>query len=330
VRLGFLIEEAAMPSNESAANRVWGLEKHGIKNVANAYWDLPTPALHEQVVQRREGMIAHLGPLVVRTGSHTGRSPNDKFIVDEPSNHDKIWWGNINRPFDVQAFEHLHHRQLAYLQDKDIFVQDCYAGADPNYRVPIRVVTETAWHSLFARNLFIRELDLEKLSRHQPEFTIINTPRFHAVPELDGTRSDAFIVVHFGRKLVLIGGTSYAGEIKKSVFTVLHYLLPRQHVLSMHCSANYGSDKDDVALFFGLSGTGKTTLSTAPDRTLIGDDEPAVVSLILDAGASGYVLKRTAATDLLPAVEVALRGGTYVSPTLSKRAPAQGDEVETT
>ncbi len=262
-----------MAANDGIASHAWGLDKHGIENEANAFWNLTTPALHEQAVQRREGLVAHLGPLVVRTGSHTGRSPNDKFIVDEPSSHDEIWWGSINHPFTEAAFNHLHHRQLAYLQDKDLFIQDCYAGADPRYRVPIRVITETAWHSMFSRNMFIRELDPDKLRQHKPEFTVIQTPRFHAVPELDGTNSDAFIVVHFGRKLILIGGTSYAGEIKKSVFTIMHYLLPHQHVLSMHCAANYGKSKDDVALFFGLSGTGKTTLSTSPDRTLIGDDE---------------------------------------------------------
>ncbi|RMF86768.1 MAG: phosphoenolpyruvate carboxykinase (ATP), partial [Nitrospinota bacterium] len=250
----------------------YGLEKHGIKNVNTAYWNLTTSALYEEAVRRREGLIAHLGPLVVRTGHHTGRAPNDKFIVKEPSSEEKIWWGPVNRPFDPAKFEALYHRLLAYLQGKDIFIQDCFACADPEYRLPIRVITETAWHNLFARNMFIQQHDRAKLVDHVPEFTVINLPRFHAVPEVDGTNSEVFILINFARKLILIGGTSYAGEIKKSIFSVLNYLLPQERVLSMHCSANVGPD-GDTALFFGLSGTGKTTLSADPHRTLIGDDE---------------------------------------------------------
>jgi phosphoenolpyruvate carboxykinase (ATP) len=249
----------------------YDLENHGIKNVADIYWNLPTPALYEEAVRRREGAIAHLGPLVVRTGHHTGRSPNDKFIVREPSSEDKIWWGKVNRPFESERFDALYHRLLAYLQMKDVFVQDCFVGADPQYQVPIRIITETAWHSLFARNIFIQATP-EQLERHVPEFTVIDTPRFHAMPALDGTQSEVFITVNFGQKLVLIGGTSYAGEIKKSVFTIMNYLLPLGQVLSMHCSANVGM-RGDVALFFGLSGTGKTALSADPERSLIGDDE---------------------------------------------------------
>ncbi len=249
-----------------------GLEAHGITNVDTVYWNLPTPALYEQAVRRREGHIAHLGPLVVRTGQHTGRSPNDKFIVREPSSEGKVWWGKINRPFDPGKFEGLHHRLLAYLQGRDLFVQNCYAGADPAYRIPIRIITETAWHNLFARTMFILEPDPAKLAAHVPDFTVINAPNFHALPEVDGTNSQVFIVVNFQRKLVLIGGSSYAGEIKKSIFTILNYLLPQTQVLPMHCSANMGPE-GDTALFFGLSGTGKTTLSADPNRTLIGDDE---------------------------------------------------------
>ncbi|MEZ6062130.1 MAG: phosphoenolpyruvate carboxykinase (ATP) [Planctomycetaceae bacterium] len=248
-------------------------EIFGLRNVGQVYRNLPTPGLYEQIVQRREGVIAHLGSVVVRTGQHTGRAPNDKFIVDEGTSQHEIWWGNVNKPFGQQQFDRLYARQLAYLQDKDLFVEDCYAGADPRYRVPIRVVTETAWHNLFARNMLIRELDGAKLADFQPQFTVINTPRFLASPELDGTNSEAFIILHLARKLVLIGGTAYAGEIKKSVFTIMNYLLPHDRVLPMHSSVNYGRDRDDVAIFFGLSGTGKTTLSTAADRTLIGDDE---------------------------------------------------------
>ena len=249
------------------------LDVHGITNVNNVFWNLPTPALYEQAIRRNEGLVAHHGPMVVRTGHHTGRSPHDKFVVREPGSEDHIWWGPFNQEFDAGRFDGIYHRLLAYLQGKDLFVQDCYAGADPRYQVRLRVVTESAWHNLFARNMFIRQLDQDRLYDHEPEFTILNAPGFHAVPELDGTNSEVFILVHLGKKLVLIGGTSYAGEIKKSVFSILNYLLPRQGVLAMHCSANYGKDRDDVALFFGLSGTGKTTLSADPNRTLLGDDE---------------------------------------------------------
>ena len=256
---------------QSATQSQYGLEHHGIQNVNDVYWNLSTPRLYEEAIRRREGRVAHLGPLVVRTGQHTGRSPNDKFIVKEPSSADKVWWGKVNRPVTPEQFEVLRKRLLAYLQGKDLFVQDCFAGADPQYRLPIRVVTETAWHSLFARDMFIQTTP-EEAATHTPEFTVISAPNFHADPEIDGTRSEVFIALNFAQRTVLIGGTQYAGEIKKSIFTVLNYLLPQQHVLSMHCSASIGP-KGDVAVFFGLSGTGKTTLSADPTRTLIGDDE---------------------------------------------------------
>lgn len=249
----------------------YGLENHGILHTGNIYWNLSTAALYEEAARRREGLISYLGPLVVRTGQYTGRSPNDKFIVREPESEKHIWWGKVNQAFDIQRFESLYARMLAYMQGRDLFVQDCYAGADAEYRINIRVITETAWHSLFARNIFIEPPE-EELKSFIPDFTIINLPNFRAVPEIDGTRSEAFIIVNFARRLILIGGTSYAGEIKKSVFTILNYLLPHKKVLSMHCSANIGAD-GDTALFFGLSGTGKTTLSADPNRTLIGDDE---------------------------------------------------------
>jgi phosphoenolpyruvate carboxykinase (ATP) len=207
----------------------------------------------------------------VRTGQYTGRSPRDKFIVREPSSEQQVWWGDVNRPMDAQQFHVLRGRLLAYLQDRDIFVQDCFVGADPRFRVPIRVITETAWHSLFARNMFIQAKP-DELARHVPQFTVIHVPDFHAIPEVDGTHSEVFIVVHFAEKVVLIGGTHYAGEIKKSIFSVMNFLLPQQNVLSMHSSANIGPN-GDVAIFFGLSGTGKTTLSADASRTLIGDDE---------------------------------------------------------
>jgi phosphoenolpyruvate carboxykinase (ATP) len=248
-----------------------GLEALGITNVNDVYWNLPAPALYEEAVRRREAVIAHQGPLVVRTGHHTGRSANDKFVVEESSSVDHIWWGKVNRPFKATNFDELHRRLIAYLYLKDVFVQDCWVGADPVYRLPVRVISEYAWHSLFARNLFIQATS-EELMVHRPEFTVIDCPRFHAIQEADGTNSEVFIIINFARKLVLIGGTSYAGEIKKSIFTIMNYVLPFQDVLPMHCSANYGP-KGDTALFFGLSGTGKTTLSADPARTLIGDDE---------------------------------------------------------
>ncbi len=256
---------------QTSAHSQYGLEEHGIRNVNAIYWNLSTPMLYEEAIRRREGRLVHLGPLVVRTGQHTGRSPNDKFIVKEPSSADKVWWGKVNRPMEPSHFEALYRRLLAYLQGRDLFVQDCFAGADPQYRLPIRVITETAWHSLFARDMFI-QAEPEGLAVHVPQFTVINVPNFHAIPEVDGTRSEVLIVLNFEKRLVLIGGTQYAGEIKKSIFSVLNYLLPQQGVLSMHCSANIGP-AGDVAVFFGLSGTGKTTLSADPTRTLIGDDE---------------------------------------------------------
>ncbi|MDD2676273.1 MAG: phosphoenolpyruvate carboxykinase (ATP) [Methylacidiphilaceae bacterium] len=250
-----------------------GLKYLGLRNIREVYWSLTTPALYEAAIRRYEGMVAHLGPFVFRTGEHTGRLPKDKFLVQEPSSQEAIWWGPVNQPLSEESFEQLRRRLLAYLQGKDLFVQDCYGGSDPHYRIPLRIITERAVHSLFARTLFVREMDQSKLPHPKPAFTIIHAPDFHADPGFDGTRSEAFITIHLGKGLVLIGGTAYAGEIKKSVFTILNYLLPLQGILSMHCSANFGSSSDDTAIFFGLSGTGKTTLSADPHRTLIGDDE---------------------------------------------------------
>jgi len=249
----------------------YGLEHHGIRNVNQVFWNLGTAALIENAIRRQEGLLASGGALVVRTGHRTGRSPDDKFIVQDPVTAGNVWWGPVNRPFPEDRFEALYGRLLGYLQGSDLFVQDCFVGADPAYRIPIRVITEYAWHNLFARQVFIRP-DWTKTGEHVPRFTIINVPRFHAVPEVDGTRSEAFVIVHLHKGLVVIGGTSYAGEMKKSVFTILNYLLPLGDVLSMHCAANMGP-QEDVALFFGLSGTGKTTLSVDPTRRLIGDDE---------------------------------------------------------
>ena len=249
------------------------LTAHGIRNANTIWWNLSTPFLYEAALQRREGLLAHLGPLVVRTGQYTGRSPDDRYIVREHTSQEKVWWGKVNREFDPEAYDKLRRRLTAYLQGKDLFVQDCYVGADPRYRMPIRAINEYAWHSIFARNMFLKELDREKLAGHAPEFTVIDAPGFAAHPEEDGTRSEAFILLNFERREVLIGGTAYAGEMKKSIFSVMNYFLPQKGVLSMHCSANYGRNRSDAAIFFGLSGTGKTTLSADPNRTLIGDDE---------------------------------------------------------
>jgi phosphoenolpyruvate carboxykinase (ATP) len=255
-----------------AHHQATGLEGHSITNVARVYWNLSVPALYEEAVRRREGTIAADGPLVCRTGQHTGRSPNDKFIVRELSSEDKVWWSKMNRPIEPHCFDLLHQRLLNYVEGKELFVQDCYAGADPRYRLPVRIITEQAWHSLFARHMFIEAPDAAGGPADEPEFTVIDVPGLHAEPALHGTHSEVFIVLNFARKMVLIGGTSYAGEIKKSIFTVMNYLLPLRNVMSMHCSANVGA-AGDVALFFGLSGTGKTTLSSDPERQLIGDDE---------------------------------------------------------
>jgi phosphoenolpyruvate carboxykinase (ATP) len=259
--------------DSSLLQKLESLTHLGLENLGNVYWDLPAPALYEEAIRRHEGILSHLGPLVVRTGQYTGRLPKDKFFVREPSSESKICWGKVNRSIEQEDFAAIKERLCAYLQGKDLFIQNCYAGADDRYRVPIRIISEHAWPALFARNMFIRELDAAKLAAHKPEFTVIHAPNFHAEPGIDGMHSEAFILLDFGQKLILIGGTAYAGEIKKSIFTVMNYLLPQRSVMAMHSSANYGTDENDVAVFFGLSGTGKTTLSADPDRTLIGDDE---------------------------------------------------------
>lgn len=249
------------------------LRKLGLKNLGKVYWNLSTPVIYEEIIKRHEGMLSHLGPIVVHTAPHTGRSPKDRFIVKDPSTEEKIWWGKINRPFDLEKFKLLKNRVCAYFQDKDVHIQDCYVCADERYQVPIRVISERAVGSLFARTMFIQEHDIERLAVFSPEYTVLHVPHFHSEPEFDETNSDAFIILNFAEKLILIGGTSYAGEIKKSIFSVMNYLLPQKGIMSMHASSNYGKDENDVAVFFGLSGTGKTTLSAAPDRILIGDDE---------------------------------------------------------
>jgi phosphoenolpyruvate carboxykinase (ATP) len=250
----------------------YGLQNHGLANLHRAYWNLPSAALYEEIVFRGEARISHLGPVVVSTGKHTARAAADKFIVKEHSTESHVWWGEYNRPFSGDKFSALLSRMQGFLQGRDVFVQDCYAGADPDYRLPIRIVTEKAWHSLFARNMFMKIKSTDELKRHAPEFTVICAPSFQASPIIDGTRTETFILINFSQRLAIIGGTSYGGEIKKTIFTVLNFLLPLEGVLPMHCSANVGPD-GDTALFFGLSGTGKTTLSADPSRSLIGDDE---------------------------------------------------------
>lgn len=264
-------ERDKMTTTDNISTGTASLEAQGLSNLKNIYYNLSTPALYEETIKRGEGILSHLGPLVVRTGQYTGRSPKDKFVVDEPGSKEYIWWGKVNRPFDPRHFDELHRRMASYLQSKDVFVQDCFAGADPAFRVPVRIVTQYAWHSLFAHNMFIRATP-EELVNFTPEIVVIDCPGFHAFPEVDGTNSDVFILVNFDQKLILIGGTEYAGEIKKSVFTAMNYYLTFKDVLPMHCSANIGP-KGDTTIFFGLSGTGKTTLSADPTRKLIGDDE---------------------------------------------------------
>jgi len=262
--------------NEGPAVSSHGLNEHGIEGVRTAYWNLPPARLVELAVQRGEAVLAAEGPLVAETGQHTGRSPDDKFVVKDPATDADIWWGKVNKPFERDKMDALLARAKEHLKGKDVFVFDGYAGADPRYRINVRVITDDAWRNLFARNMFIREEDPANLANFTPNFTVVNVANFDAVPERDGTRTSTFILVDLAKRMVLIGGTRYAGEIKKSIFSVMNYYLPKQGVLSMHCSANYrgnGESKDDVALFFGLSGTGKTTLSADSDRTLIGDDE---------------------------------------------------------
>lgn len=245
----------------------------GLQAFGAEYWHLTAPALYEEAARRREGLIADQGPLVVGTGRRTGRSPKDKYIVREPGTADQIAWGEVNRPMSPEQFDALYDRTIAYLQGQDRFIQDVYAGADRRYRLPVRVITEFAWHSLFARNLFIPETDPEALAAFEPAFRVVCAPGFKADPVRDGTHSEVCVVIHFARKLVLIVGTEYAGEIKKSIFTVMNVLLPARGILPMHASANTNPKGQDVAVFFGLSGTGKTTLSAEAGRVLIGDDE---------------------------------------------------------
>ena len=250
----------------------YGLSNHGLGNLRQVYWNLPAEALYEEIVFRGEGQITLRGALVVNSGKHNARAAQDKFIVREANSEDHVWWGEYNRPISPAQFTETLNRLQGFLQGRDLFVQDCYAGAHPDYRMPIRIITEYAWHSLFARNMFILPHSREEYRQHIPDFTIICAPSFKGFPAIDSTRTSTFILLNFDQRLCIIGDTAYGGEIKKSIFTVMNYLLPLEGVMPMHCSANQG-DNGETALFFGLSGTGKTTLSADPSRGLIGDDE---------------------------------------------------------
>jgi len=243
----------------------------GISTEQRVYRNLTPSQLYEHALRRREGMVTAGGPFAAVTSPHTGRSPNDKFLVQEPDSTNRIWWGKVNQPIAPGQFERLKADVEQHLTGQELFVRDVHAGADPKYRLPIRFITPNAWHALFVYNMFLRPSD-EELSSFEPGFEVLHAPEYHADPAVHGTRSGTFIIISFAQRTVLIGGTRYAGELKKSIFTVLNYLLPMQGVLPMHCSANVGT-KGDSALFFGLSGTGKTTLSADPERRLIGDDE---------------------------------------------------------
>ena len=250
----------------------YGLSNHGFKHLDTVYWNLSTPALYEEAIFRNEGNIVNQGPLLVNTGKHTARAANDKFVVQEDTSIDDVWWGDYNRPISSEKFNAILTRAQAYLQGEEVFVQDCYAGNDERYRMPVRIITEKAWHSLFARNMFITTTNQDELQHFIPEFTVVSLPHFKMDPTIDGTNSSTTIILNFQKRMAIVANSLYGGEIKKSVFTVLNFLLTYRDVLPMHCSANVGK-KGDSAIFFGLSGTGKTTLSADPNRYLIGDDE---------------------------------------------------------
>ncbi|ROL62458.1 phosphoenolpyruvate carboxykinase (ATP) [Bacteroidetes/Chlorobi group bacterium ChocPot_Mid] len=265
-------ETPAMKHAKDLASE-YGLENHGLKDLDTVFWNLPAPALYEEAIFRGEGHVVNGGPFLVYTGKWTARAANDKYIVSEHTTEDKIWWGEYNRPITEEKFQGIYNRLTAFLQGEELFVQDCYVGADKNYAMPIRIITDRAWQSLFARNMFIRPKSMDEYKKFVPEFTLIASPSFKLDPRIDGTRSETAMVINFGKRTALVCNSSYGGEIKKTMFTVMNFLKPLEGVMAMHCSANVGKEKNDVALFFGLSGTGKTTLSADPARNLIGDDE---------------------------------------------------------
>jgi phosphoenolpyruvate carboxykinase (ATP) len=259
-----------MSTSHDSRTGAFGLENQGFRNLKAVHWNLSAPALYEKAVARGEGNVAKHGPLVVLTGQHTGRSASDKFIVRDASTENTVWWDN-NKPMSPAHFDALYADMMEFAAGRELYAKDLFGGADLEHRLPVRIVTEYAWHSLFVHQLLIRP-DADQLKDFAPEFTIVDLPSFEADPAKHGTSSKTVIAVNFPKKMILIGGTSYAGEMKKSVFTIMNYLLPGKRIMSMHCSANMGK-QGDTAIFFGLSGTGKTTLSADASRTLIGDDE---------------------------------------------------------
>tara|TARA_R110002012_G_scaffold312248_1_gene522636 strand:+ start:205741 stop:207354 length:1614 start_codon:yes stop_codon:yes gene_type:complete len=257
--------------DHTQASKTISLENYGIKN-AKVQYQLSSEQLHKLTIEKGQGVEASSGAIAVNTGEFTGRSPKDRFIVKDAITENRVWWGNINIPFESDAFEKLYKKVTDYLSEKEVFVRDSYACADDNYRLNIRVITEYPWSNMFAYNMFLRP-EASELKDFKPEWTVINAPGFMAVPDEDGTRQHNFAILDFTRKVALIGGTGYTGEIKKGIFSALNFILPVfKNTLPMHCSANVGED-GDTAIFFGLSGTGKTTLSADPNRRLIGDDE---------------------------------------------------------
>jgi phosphoenolpyruvate carboxykinase (ATP) len=259
-----------MSTSHDSRTGAFGLEKQGFRNLKAVHWNLSAPALYQSSVARGEGNVAKHGPLVVLTGQHTGRSASDKFVVRDASTENTVWWDN-NKAMSPAHFDALHADMMAFAQGRELYAKDLFGGADLEHRLPVRIVTEYAWHSLFVHQLLIRPTT-DQLKGFMPEFTIVDLPSFESDPAKHGTASKTVIAVNFTKKMILIGGTSYAGEMKKSVFTIMNYLLPAKRIMSMHCSANMGRE-GDTAIFFGLSGTGKTTLSADASRTLIGDDE---------------------------------------------------------
>ena len=286
----------------------YDLSNHGIENLRLVYWNLPMETLYEEAVFHGEGVTAIGGQFVVNTGKHTARAAKDKFTVRESASEEKIWWGQYNQPFSAEKFSGLHERMLDFIQGRDVFVQDVYVGEEDKYRLPVRVVTELAWHSMFARNMFLLPQSLEEYKRFVPEFTILAIPSFKATPALDNTNSETFICLSYEKKLVIIGNTAYAGEIKKSAFTIMNYLLPLEGVLSMHCSANVSpKDMDNVALFFGLSGTGR-------DNSFCGTDTPPSSETMSMAGATkAFSTLKTDATQK-SSVSLRLPGRKFMQP----------------
>lgn len=284
----------------------------GLRDPNRIYWQLNTPQLYEEAVQRHEGYVAHLGPLVVRTGNQTSLSYDDRFIVAEPPTQADISWGEINRPFDSRRFDELLARVASYFRGKDVFVQDVFAHVDQNDKLALRIVTETAWHNLFTRGAYL-PADLTELDEFRPDYTVLHAPGFRAVPRRDGTNSDVFVILHLAKQVILIGGTSYAGEIQKAIFSVMNYLLPKRNILSLEGSANRGS-RNEVVLFLGMDGSGKSSLATDPDRHLIADGEIAWSHEgIVSIGRGGYTHILGLSPDKQPAIyETTRRFGTIL------------------